>query len=195
MNKQQRLFRRAARAGAGLVFSYILVACGGGSGGNRTAVDTPPPPPPASPTTGNSLPGPRPTVGPQSYVNFESGQVRPIILSADGQRLFAVNTPDARLEIFAVGENLTPITSVPVGLDPVAIAEDPGGRIWVVNHLSDSVSIIDVNATPPRVVQTLWVGDGGLVTSRGTSYLQAATGKERSSQPRIAVKTVRSIRR
>ena len=37
--------------------------------------------------------------------------------------------------------------------------EDPQGRIWVVNHLSDSVSVVDVAASPPRVVQTLWVGD------------------------------------
>ena len=52
-----------------------------------------------------------------------------------------------------------PVASVPVGLEPVALAEGPGGRVWVVNHLSDSVSIVDVNATPPRVIQTLWVGD------------------------------------
>ena len=29
-----------------------------------------------------------------SFVNFESGQVRPLALSPDGTRLFAVNTPD-----------------------------------------------------------------------------------------------------
>ena len=38
-----------------------------------------------------------------SFVNFESGQVRPLALSPDGTRLFAVNTPDNRLEIFSVG--------------------------------------------------------------------------------------------
>src|SRR5262249_43372215 len=30
---------------------------------------------------------------------------------------------------------------------------------WVVNHLSDSVSIIDVSSNPPRVTRTLLVGD------------------------------------
>ncbi len=35
-----------------------------------------------------------------SFVTFESGQVRPLALSPDGTRLFAVNTPDDRLEIF-----------------------------------------------------------------------------------------------
>ena len=38
-----------------------------------------------------------------SFTAFESGQVRPLALSPDGTRLFAVNTPDNRLEIFAVG--------------------------------------------------------------------------------------------
>ena len=33
-----------------------------------------------------------------SYVLFESGPVRPLALSPDGSRLFAVNTPDATLE-------------------------------------------------------------------------------------------------
>ena len=31
--------------------------------------------------------------------------------------------------------------------------------LWVVNHLSDSVSIVDIGSTPPRVVRTLLVGD------------------------------------
>src|SRR5262249_46663419 len=35
----------------------------------------------------------------------------------------------------------------------------PGGEVWVVNHLSDSVSVIDTRSVPPHVVRTLWVGD------------------------------------
>jgi sugar lactone lactonase YvrE len=137
--------------------SLVLAACGGssGSGGDRA----PPPPSPITPPTGNNLPGPRPTVGPQSFVAFESGQVRPLALSADGQRLFAVNTPDNRLEIFSTTGALQHLDSVRVGLEPIAVALDPVGRAWVVNHLSDSVSVVDVNAAVPRVVQTLWVGD------------------------------------
>jgi YVTN family beta-propeller protein len=139
------------------LFCLVLVACGGGgSSGNGGAM---PPPPPATPPTGNALPGPRPTVGPQSFVAFESGQVRPLALSADGQRLYAINTPDNRLEIFSTNGGLQPLASVRVGLEPVAVALDPAGRAWVVNHLSDSVSVVDVNAPTPQVIQTLWVGD------------------------------------
>ena len=94
------------------------------------------------------------------FVTFESGQVRPLALSPDGARLFAVNTPDNRLEIFDVdaGGALTHAGMVAVGLEPVAVAARTNSEIWVVNHLSDSVSIVDLSGTP-RVVRTLLVGD------------------------------------
>src|SRR6185295_18424763 len=58
----------------------------------------------------------------ESFVNFESGQVRPLALSPDGSRLFAVNTPDNRLEIFTLdAAGVTHAGSVPVGLEPVAV--------------------------------------------------------------------------
>src|SRR5499433_3712958 len=96
-----------------------------------------------------------------SFVEFESGQVRPLALSPDRTRLFAVNTPDDRLEVFAVdgSGNLTHTGSVAVGLEPVAVAARTNSEVWVVNHLSDSVSIIDVSSNPPRVIRTLLVGD------------------------------------
>jgi YVTN family beta-propeller protein len=94
------------------------------------------------------------------FTTFESGQVRPLALSPDGTRLFAVNTPDACLEVFAVGGGgLVHLDSVPVGLEPVAVAARSDAEVWVVNHLSDSVSVVDVAADPPRVVRTLLVGD------------------------------------
>src|SRR5438477_4067577 len=95
------------------------------------------------------------------FVEFESGQARPLALSPDRSRLFAVNTPDDRLEIFAVDAagNLTHSGSVAVGLEPVAVAARTNGEVWVVNHLSDSVSIVDVSSNPARVVRTLLVGD------------------------------------
>jgi YVTN family beta-propeller protein len=95
-----------------------------------------------------------------SFTLFESGPVRPLALSADGTRLFAVNTPDGRLEIFGVSDaGLARDTSVPVGLEPVAVAARDASEVWVVNHLSDSVSVVDVGSDPPRVTRTLHVGD------------------------------------
>ena len=100
-----------------------------------------------------------------SFVAFESGPVRPLALSPSGDRLFVVNTPDARLEIFQVDDTgLTHLASVSVGLEPVAVAARSDGEVWVVNQVSDSVSIVDVSGTfdgsaPPQVVRTLLVGD------------------------------------
>lgn len=100
------------------------------------------------------------TTTPSSFVAFESGQVRPLALSADGKFLYAVNTPDNRLEIFKVtATSLVHQHSVPVGMEPVAVAARSNGDVWVVNHLSDSVSVIDTNSMPPRVSKTLLVGD------------------------------------
>ena len=94
-----------------------------------------------------------------SFVEFETDQVRPIALSPDGSRLFAVNTPDNRLEIFSVGATLTHVASVSVGMEPCAVAARNNGEVWVVNHLSDSISVVDVASSPPRVTRTLLVGD------------------------------------
>src|SRR5678815_655531 len=87
------------------------------------------------------------SVPPSPYTLFESGQVRPLALSPDGSRLFAVNTPDGRLEMYGVTDNgLVHKGSIPVGLEPVAVAARTNNEVWVVNHLSDSVSIVKVNA-------------------------------------------------
>lgn len=110
-----------------------------------------------------------------SFVLFETGQVRPLALSPDGKTLFAVNTPDNRLEIFAIfDDRLDHLGSVSVGLEPIAVAARSNDKVWVVNHLSDSVSIIKldknfrdrsilsnflIKRSVGRVVQTLYVGD------------------------------------
>ncbi|WP_422723952.1 YncE family protein [Hyalangium rubrum] len=96
------------------------------------------------------------------YVLFESGQVRPLALSPNGQLLFAVNTPDNRLEIFQVGSSgLIHRSSVPVGLEPVAVSARSNDEVWVVNHLSDSVSVVKLGPLGfhGTVVRTLLVGD------------------------------------
>jgi DNA-binding beta-propeller fold protein YncE len=101
-----------------------------------------------------------PATAQPSFVTFESGHVRPLAQSPDGSQLFAVNTPDNRLEVFDVsGGSLSHVDSIPVGMEPVAVAARTNDEVWVVNHLSDSVSIIDLSASPPQVVRTLLVGD------------------------------------
>ncbi|KQV99490.1 hypothetical protein ASC87_20310 [Rhizobacter sp. Root1221] len=94
------------------------------------------------------------------FVTFESGHVRPMALSGNGLRLFVVNTPDNRVEVYDTAPGTPVLTeSIPVGLEPVAVALASDNQLWVVNHLSDSVSIVDVSVSPARVVNTLLVGD------------------------------------
>src|SRR5262249_24340455 len=83
------------------------------------------------------------------------------------------NTPDNRLEIFRVTRGgLRAAGSVVVGLEPVALATRGNHEVWVVNHLSDSVSIVrvedecgddddhdDHGGISAGVVRTLHVGD------------------------------------
>src|SRR5688500_16197321 len=83
------------------------------------------------------------------FITFESGHVRPLARSADGTRLFAVNTPNNSLEIFSItAAGLTHQARVPVGLEPVAVAVRNANEIWVVNHVSDSVSVVTLSGTP-----------------------------------------------
>lgn len=98
---------------------------------------------------------------PPRFTNFETEPVRPLALSPDGSHLFAVNTADDRLEIFAVtAEGLVRAGEVGVGLRPVAVAVRSDNEVWVSNHLSDSVSRVDVSdPARARVTATIRVGD------------------------------------
>ncbi|HEX3141571.1 MAG TPA: hypothetical protein VHQ87_16060, partial [Rhizobacter sp.] len=101
---------------------------------------------------------PRPAIG--KFTTFESGHVRPMALSSNGLRLFVVNTPDNRVEVYNTQSGVPVLTeSIPVGLEPVAVALANDNQLWVVNHLSDSVSVVDVSASPAKVINTLLVGD------------------------------------
>ncbi len=97
----------------------------------------------------------------EGFTNFETEPVRPLALSPDGTRLFALNTADDRLAIFAVNAQAPVLLGeVVVGLRPVAVAARSNDEVWVTNHLSDSVSVVDVSdPTAPRVVRTLQVDD------------------------------------
>src|SRR6266542_1661953 len=90
---------------------------------------------------------------------FESDQVRPLALSPNGLLLFAVNTPDNQLEIFKVkSDGLAYWRSLAVGLEPVAVNVRSNEEVWVVNELSDSVSVVRLDGYL-RVERTLLVGD------------------------------------
>ena len=93
-----------------------------------------------------------------SLRNFEAPQVHPLALTPDGKHLLAVNSPNASLSVFDLSSG-TPVLAaeIPVGLQPVSVAARTDREVWVVNWLSDSVSIVDL--TTGNVRQTIDVGD------------------------------------
>jgi DNA-binding beta-propeller fold protein YncE len=123
-------------------------------------------------------------------LTFESGPVRPIALSADGARLFVANTPNGSLDILSVtAGGLTAAGSVKVGLEPVAVAVRNPGEVWVVNHVSDSVSVVDVSQAPPRVVRTLLVGDEPsdiVFAAGGRAFITTAHRGQQRTSPDLA---------
>ncbi len=93
-----------------------------------------------------------------NYANFESHQIHPVVLSPDGTRLFALNTPDGYLVVYHfVNDHPLILAQIPVGLEPVSIAWRNANEVWVVNTLSDNISIVDL--TTNNVRKTLQVGD------------------------------------
>lgn len=93
-----------------------------------------------------------------SFRNFEAPQVHPLALTPDGKHLLAVNSPNASLSVFELSTGAPVLTAeIPVGLQPVSVAARSDREVWVVNWLSDSVSIVDL--TTGNVRRTIDVGD------------------------------------
>src|SRR5215469_13393653 len=120
-----------------------------------------------------------------NFIEFENGQVRPVAMSPDGTKLFAVNTPNDTLEIFNItASGLSFAARVPVGLEPVGVAARTNGEVWVTNKLSDSVSIVTLTGTP-HVTSTLLVGDEPndvvFAGSKGLAFISTAhRGQQRT---------------
>ncbi len=90
-----------------------------------------------------------------AFANFEGSQTSPIRISADGKRLYAVNTPNQTLSVFDLTLPASPalIAEIPVGVEPVSVNPLTDDEVWVVNQVSNSISIVSVKLG--IVVQTL----------------------------------------
>jgi YVTN family beta-propeller protein len=83
-----------------------------------------------------------------SYQHFEARQTHPIALSSDGQSLLALNSPAGSLLHYRVAES-TPqpvlVNEIPVGMEPVSVKYRTPDEVWVVNELSDSISVVSLS--------------------------------------------------
>ena len=89
-----------------------------------------------------------------SFVNWESPQISPLDVTPGGM-ILAVNTADNRLEVIDPTGGV--LNSIPVGLDPVSVRARSNDEAWVVNHISDTISIVDLPLG--NVIRTLYTDD------------------------------------
>lgn len=63
--------------------------------------------------------------------------------------VYVANTPSDTIDVIDSKSHQI-ITRIDVGIDPVSVAVRPDGReLWVANHVSDSVSVIDIDPKSP----------------------------------------------
>lgn len=97
-----------------------------------------------------------PVFAASNFVNFETAPVHGLAFSPERKLLAVCNLPDGQVEIFSVAdEGLRHTLSIPVGLDPISVRFRGDSELWVVNALSDSINVIDLeNYALVRVIQT-----------------------------------------
>jgi YVTN family beta-propeller protein len=87
------------------------------------------------------------------YPTFLSPHSSPIIKTSG--RVFVVNTAADTVDVIDSDSRML-ISRVSVGIDPVSLAVRPDGlELWVSNHVSDSVSIIDINPSNLTYLQVI----------------------------------------
>lgn len=103
-----------------------------------------------------------------SWTNWESPPVHPLEKVPGTSLLLAVNTADGQLEVHDLASGLAaPVMSIPVGLDPVSVRALSSNQAWVVNRISDSISIVDLDRgvvewtilTPDEPADVVFAGD------------------------------------
>jgi len=100
------------------------------------------------------------------YTSFEADPVRPLAVLGSTGLVAIVNTSDDFLDLARpTARGVRACGAIKVGMRPVAVAvvhDAPDqAELWVVNHLSDSVSVVhlDPGACSGEVVDTLYTGD------------------------------------
>ena len=110
-------------------------------------------------TAGRRPPPPPDNHEPVGHQTFASPQANPIVVDAIGQNVYVANTTSNTVSHIIARSSWNEFRQIEVGLEPVSLALRPGDReLWVSNHVSDSVSVIDVvptSATYGQVVETI----------------------------------------
>lgn len=84
---------------------------------------------------------------PKNRIAMMSPQFRPTAIQ--GKYLYVANTPNNTVDVIHTDQNLL-VQRIFVGIEPVGLSIRPDGKeLWVANHVSDSISIIDLENKHP----------------------------------------------
>ena len=87
------------------------------------------------------------------HPSFVSPHASPI--SVNNNLVFVANTPSDTVDVID-SQTRDVIARIDVGVDPVSIASRPDGKeVWVSNHISDSVSVIDTDESNPTFLHVI----------------------------------------
>lgn len=87
------------------------------------------------------------------YPMFLSPHVKPIVVN--GLYVYVTNTQSDTIDVISRLTHEVE-TRINVGVDPVALAVRPDGmEIWVANHISDTVNVVDTNPASPSFHQVV----------------------------------------
>ncbi len=110
-------------------------------------------------TQGHAEPKTKPTADSRDepskvgHPSFLSPHASPIAIHGD--HVFVANTPSDTVDVIAKATREI-VRRIHVGVDPVSVAVRPDGlEIWVANHVSDSVSVIDNDPHSPTYFQVI----------------------------------------
>lgn len=111
----------------------------------------------------------------------QARHAHPLELGLDGRSLLGVNAPEGRLSVFVIaGDGADhPLLSgeIPVGLAPVTVRARTPDEVWVVNEVSDSISVVSLAAQV--VVATVSCPDepADVVFAGGRAFVSCARNR------------------
>ncbi len=110
------------------------------------------------------------------YVNWENHPVHALDISPDKTRLAVAHTADNRVQLFDISLGYpTRLGHVKVGVDPVSVRFRDNNELWIVNHISDSITVVDFENK--RVINTLQTNDEpfDVVFANGKAFVSCSS--------------------
>ena len=93
----------------------------------------------------------------RGFQAFLSPHVNPIVLQDD--TVYVTNTANGTVDVISANSRSL-VASINVGIEPIALAVRPdGSELWVSNHVSDSINIIDIEPSSNLYHQVVGIID------------------------------------